>query len=375
MEVGDSIDWLPPVWKKELDEERAADRKEEEVIAQHEAEKSAPRLTMHTRYHKSQGDQILCGKYTGTTLSTPNDEEVNCPVCLKLMHPEKKSPAKNSRKTKLFSSVDITALDKHRDEQERKGYMKKFRAAKRAAKFFSGMYLEFANGVDGRYDRFLELYPPNGDDRKYPWTPPQKGYNLPQTEKRFLAQSDAASEEFNKLLDEGIGKGWMTTEPRKKTTVTEEPLSEPAKALAAAEKANKRSKGTNATPAATAATTGLVKMVRIGNTDEFGVFPESCWKYTTANALRIGTRQECEAERDRINAKHIANNNSVENLVAHGDAHQNQQQHPAAGALEKALDSTESVEVSDQQHDEQQCDYSEEQVAAMLAQGSELPEL
>jgi hypothetical protein len=154
-----------------------------------------------------------------------------------------------------------------------------------------------------------------------------------------------------------------------------EPLSEPAKALAATEKANKRSKGTSGEPAATAATTALVKMARIGNTNEFGVFPESCWKCTTANALTIGTRQVCEAERDRINAKRPAKNDSVENLVTHGDAQQNQQQHPAAEALEKALDSTEAVEVSDEQHDEEQCDYSEEQVAAMFAQGSELPEL
>jgi hypothetical protein len=147
------------------------------------------------------------------------------------------------------------------------------------------------------------------------------------------------------------------------------------KALAAAEKANMRSKGTSAKPVATSAKTELVKLARIGNTNEFGVFPESCWKCTTDNALRIGTRQECEAERDRINAKRLAKNDSVENLVAHGDAHQNQQQHPAAEALEKALDSTEPVEVSDEQHDEEQCDYSEEQVVPMFAQGSELPEL
>ncbi len=70
-----------------------------------------------------------------------------------------------------------------------------------------------------------------------------------------------------------------------------------------------------------------------------------------------------------------AKNDSVENPVgaandvAHGIRQQNQQQHPAAEALEKALDSTEPVEVSDEQHDEEQCDYSEEQVAAMFAQG------
>jgi hypothetical protein len=149
-----------------------------------------------------------------------------------------------------------------------------------------------------------------------------------------------------------------------------------AKALAATEKANKRSKGTNAMPAATAATTGLVKMARIGNTNEFGVFPESCWKCTTANALTIGTRQVCEAERDRINAKRPAKNDSVENPVgaandiAHGGAHQNQRQHPAAEAVEqlkKTLESVEPITVPGEQ--EQQCDYTEEEVTQMFAKG------
>jgi hypothetical protein len=45
-----------------------------------------------------------------------------------------------------------------------------------------------------------------------------------------------------------------------------------------------------------------VKVARIGNR-EFGVFPESCTQYTPANALTISSRQVCEAERDRINAK------------------------------------------------------------------------
>jgi len=126
-------------------------------------------------------------------------------------------------------------------------------------------------------------------------------------------------------------------------------LSEPAKGLAAAETANKHTKGTNATPAAAAATTGLVKMARIDNTNEFGVFPESCWKCTRANALTIGTRQVCEAERDRINAKRLADNDSVENLVTHGDVNDSQQQNPAAEALEKALDSMESVDVGDRE--------------------------
>jgi len=212
-------------------------------------------------------------------------------------------------------------------------------------------------------------------------------------ENKYRAEFEKAAAKFEKKVDK-LGKHAGVRDPRVITAEargrmeaaiadrkryehrTENAIADreehPApKTLAATEKANKRSEGTNAMPAATAATTGLVKIARIGNTNEFGVFPESCWKCTTANALTIGTRQVCEAERDRINAKRPAKNGSVENLVTQGDAHQNQQQHPAAEALEKALDSTEAVEVSDEQHDEEQCDYSEEQVADDVRAASE----
>ena len=52
-----------------------------------------------------------------------------------------------------------------------------------------------------------------------------------------------------------------------------------------------------------AAKTELVKVVRIGRAQEFGLYPELCLQYSAANALTIGTLQMCEAERDRINAK------------------------------------------------------------------------
>jgi hypothetical protein len=47
----------------------------------------------------------------------------------------------------------------------------------------------------------------------------------------------------------------------------------------------------------------LVKVVRIGRTQEFGVFPDSCFECNTTTALTVGTQHMCEAERDRINAK------------------------------------------------------------------------
>lgn len=46
-----------------------------------------------------------------------------------------------------------------------------------------------------------------------------------------------------------------------------------------------------------------VLVARISNTQEFGVFPDSCTEHSAASALTIGTKQVCEAERDRLNAK------------------------------------------------------------------------
>jgi len=97
MEIGDQINFNPPVWKKEMDDERAADRLEEKIMAEHEAKKNQPRLNQHTRFHKSVNDQILCGKYTGFTQSAQEDEQVNCPACLKLMEAPAQTLTKKMR--------------------------------------------------------------------------------------------------------------------------------------------------------------------------------------------------------------------------------------------------------------------------------------
>jgi len=60
----------------------------------------------------------------------------------------------------------------------------------------------------------------------------------------------------------------------------------------------------------------LVKTARIGDTEEFGVFPETASQYTTDQALTIGTRDVCEAERDRINKKCLAEQGDAGNLSA-----------------------------------------------------------
>lgn len=63
-------------------------------------------------------------------------------------------------------------------------------------------------------------------------------------------------------------------------------------------------------PAATASKSAKTKkavVARIGNTHEFGVFPDCCLEYNGSNALTIGTKQACEAERDCLNAKRATN--------------------------------------------------------------------
>jgi hypothetical protein len=60
----------------------------------------------------------------------------------------------------------------------------------------------------------------------------------------------------------------------------------------------------------------LVKVARIGDMQEFGLFPESCSEYTAGKALKIGTRGVCEAERERINAKRLAEQGAAGNAPA-----------------------------------------------------------
>ncbi len=232
------------------------------------------RLTQHTRYHKSTGDDILCGKRTGFTLSTEDDEQVNCEACLKLMSEE--HTGQHDDCTECFEAYQ-------KDEA-----LKQLRSD--AWKLFISRIQPLINTWRNRR-----------------LTDPEK----------YRARFNEAARKYEKRVGEDYGR-----------MITKEARGRMEAAIA--------SEGINSP---------------------------------------IGTRQECETERDRINAKLPAMNDSVENPVgavndvAHGVAQQNQQQHPAAEALEKALDSTEGVEVSDEQHDEERCDYSEEQVAAMFVQG------
>jgi hypothetical protein len=83
-----------------------------------------------------------------------------------------------------------------------------------------------------------------------------------------------------------------TAQAKKEVAQKKKAAATAAKALKQADKMNAKSANRKE----------LVKVARIGQTDEFGVFSESCFDCNTATALTIGTRRVCEAERDRINA-------------------------------------------------------------------------
>jgi len=56
-------------------------------------------------------------------------------------------------------------------------------------------------------------------------------------------------------------------------------------------------------------------VARIGDTQEFGVFPDSCTEHNAASTLTIGTKQVCEAERDRLNTKRAPDAESLGILI------------------------------------------------------------
>lgn len=139
--------------------------------------------------------RTYCGKKGGVLRVKDGDNAPNCAVCLKRWKSTKADPKKD--------------------------LMKRFRQAKRAATFFTGMHQELTDGVDGEYEKLLWLYAEDEGrgDHRYPWTMPSKGYELPKTEKEFETQWEKAIAEFDKVLAEGKAMGVLTTEPRKKPTV------------------------------------------------------------------------------------------------------------------------------------------------------------
>lgn len=114
--------------------------------------------------------------------------------------------------------VPVTAASakKAKPVDPQKELLKRFRIAKRAAKYYVGMMGELL-AVNNKYAELLELW--SGKDG-YPWTPPTPDNRLPKTEKEFQAEYDKATSDFNIVLAEGEATGVLTTEPKEKEPVT-----------------------------------------------------------------------------------------------------------------------------------------------------------
>ncbi len=119
-----------------------------------------------------------------------------------------------------------------------------------------------------------------------------------------LRKAEAARRDLEKIAEQER----RNAEARAKK---EAKLKKQAEARATKAKRTADKPGSNA--AKKAAKKDLVKVARIDDTAEFGVFPELCTEYTAANATSIGTKQMCEADRDRINAKRAST--TLENVA------------------------------------------------------------
>lgn len=108
----------------------------------------------------------------------------------------------------------------------KKELVKRYRLAKRAAKFFNGMMKEYhvmdRHGSAARFEQLRDLYDNNdghGGENIYPWTPPTQGYCLPKTYKEFQTQYDAAIAEFDAVMKEGMAAGVLTLGTREHAVV------------------------------------------------------------------------------------------------------------------------------------------------------------
>lgn len=121
-----------------------------------------------------------------------------------------------------------------------------------------------------------------------------------------LRKAEAARRDLEKIAEKDRGRGEANA---KKAAARLK------KAAAETAKVKNRSKVAISQLGPTPTKAELVKVARIGDMQEFGVFPESCSEYTAGKALKIGTRGVCEAERERINAKRHAEQGAAGNMA------------------------------------------------------------
>ena len=101
-------------------------------------------------------------------------------------------------------------------EINQQDFMKRYKAAKRLAKHYIELFKEYDTVKEiyhgNAYMHLLELHPNLATSNTRPYG--IQKINLPITEKAFFADHEKALADFNRILQEGIDKGWMTTEPR-----------------------------------------------------------------------------------------------------------------------------------------------------------------
>ena len=188
------------------------------LIAIEESKKEEP-LTerpKRTDYATEDADgknRMLCGRRFSRHELAVGD--ATCPMCLAKRKDQENAPTpfdqkeakkkaqkrknkKPARKVKLFSSVDIRALDKTRDEQEHKEWKRRLQAATKRLTPLNNRLADIGARAE---------FSPSG-------------YKDEEDTPEFRAEYEKASEEFNKVFDEGKAKGWISTEPREKPTVT-----------------------------------------------------------------------------------------------------------------------------------------------------------
>jgi hypothetical protein len=155
-----------------------------------------------------------------------------------------------------------------------------------------------------------------------------------------LRKAEAARSDLDKIAEKERRSAEVKAKKEAKVRKQAEAEAARAKKLAAKDKKTEAATPRNGTAEP-------VKVARMGNNREFGVFPESSIKYTTAEALTIGSRQLCETERDRINAKRGDQQLSVSRSATNGGSverdHANNDSYVAYGEQGGTLDAVETL--------------------------------
>jgi hypothetical protein len=253
-------------------------------LVEEPATKKAPKKKEPIRHIQDGiGAVTLCGVWYSKKTLADKRHPVNCKKCIEVQEakqprqitvtvttPVKKLTAGDTNEA-IFTLLD-NFKEKNKDRSTSKAWAEKYSAAFEAGVVAHPQWRnQQVEKERERIERMIHARHVESQPRTHKMIPGDHRTYCGKTPGDTLSK-DAVMEDFPSCR--GCQSGEWTAKAR--AIEQEHPLSEPAKASTAAEKANMRSKGTSAKPVATSAKTELVKLARIGNTNEFGVFPESC---------------------------------------------------------------------------------------------------